>query len=74
MLFTLSSVEYALKFSKLHRHGINPIDAFMFLIENFSYETAVRMPFLQMVKYFKENKENLLKLYDSEEKATRKIA
>ena len=74
MLFTLNSVEYALKFGKLHRHGINPIDAFMFLIENFSYETAVRMPFLQMVKYFKENKENLLKLYDSEEKAPRKIA
>ena len=74
MLFTLNSVEYALKFGKLNRLGINPIDAFMFLIENFSYETAVRMPFLQMVKYFKENKENLLKLYNSEEKAAQKIA
>ena len=74
MLFTLISVEYGLKMSKLHKLALNPIDAFMFLVENYSYQEAIRMSSWQMAKCFNANKEKLLALFASEQKNVRKIA
>ena len=74
MLFTLISVEYGLKRSKLNKLTLNPIDAFMFLVENYSYQEAIRMSSLQMAKCFNANKEKLLALFAPEQKNVRKIA
>ena len=74
MLFTLSSVEYGLKMSKLNKLTLNPIDAFMILVENLGYHEAIRMSSWQMAKYFKTNKEALLTLCTPEQKKVRKIA
>lgn len=74
MLFTLGSVEYGLKMSRLNKLTLNPIDAFMFLVENHSYQEAIRMSSWQMAKYFKANKEKLLALCTPEQKNVRKIA
>lgn len=74
MLFTLISVEYGLKRSKLNKLTLNPIDAFMFLVENYSYQEAIRMSSLQMAKCFNANKEKLLALLAPEQKNVRKIA
>ena len=74
MLFTLISVEYGLKMSKLHKLALNPIDAFMFLVENYSYQEAISMFSLQMAKCFNANKEKLLALFAPEQKNVRKIA
>ena len=74
MLFTLISVEYGLKMSKLNKLTLNPIDAFMFLVENYSYQEAIRMSSLQMAKCFNANKEKLLALFAPEQNNVRKIA
>jgi len=62
MLFTLCSVEYGLKMSKLNHLALSPIDAFMFLVENHSYKEAIRMSSWQMAKIFKANKHKLFEL------------
>lgn len=74
MLFTLCSVEYGLKMSKLNHLAFSPIDAFMLLVENHSYQVASRMSSWQMAKYFKANKEKLYALCPSEQKTVQKIA
>lgn len=74
MLFTLCAVEHGLKLSKLNNLALNPIDAFMVLVENHSYQEAIRMSSWQMAKYFKANKEKLLALCPSKKKKDRKIA
>ena len=74
MLLPLSSVQYGLKMSKLNKLALNPIDAFMFLVENHSYHEAIRMSCWQMAKCFKANKEKLLALSSTEQKTVQKIA
>ena len=74
MLFTLLSVEYGLLMSKLRKLALNPIDVFMFLVENYSYQEAIKMTSQQMAKCFNAHKEKLLALFAPEQKHVRKIA
>lgn len=74
MLFTLSTVECALKLCKLNKLAVNPIDALMLLVENHSYQEVIRMSSWQMAKCFKANKEALLSLCAPEQKTIQQIA
>lgn len=74
ILFALISVKYGLKLSKLNDLAINPIDAFMVLVDNFGYAAAIKMSSLQMAKFFKANKEKLLTLCHPVQKKVKRIA